>query len=149
MPDKRPDESDDFRKRTDSNLDCISDPILSTELEVNPSQKSITLIHESAVSPKIRQITSVLVSLLCGYELQDDENCDDIKAKSALQQKDEAKRRLENFHSITQTKFEKWILNLNLALILLIAISLYVFFSIPPEYTILKPTFAAHFNSTS
>ena len=40
--------------------------------------------------------------------------------------------------SIKQTKLEKWILNINLVIIVLVAIGLYVFFSIPPQYHIFQ-----------
>ena len=77
-----------------------------------------------------------VLNILCGIERFENQ----LTQEAALQKQNEieSQRRIENFYSLNQTKFEKYILNLNLLFILSIAIGLYVFFSIPPELHIFK-----------
>lgn len=87
------------------------------------------------VISKKSQYMNACLSFMCGYE-----ELNDIldEKKMDLQKQNETKRRIENFYSLNQSKFEKIILNFNLVLILIIAVSLYVFFSIPPQLHIFK-----------
>lgn len=109
-----------------------------TEIELNT--KSTKNIVDKSLSDRssCKIATETLVSLVCGYEPETEGNIDQIAAKSDLQQRDEAKRRFESFRSLNQTRREKFILNFNLVLILLISIGLYVFFSVPPQLHIFK-----------
>lgn len=83
-------------------------------------------------------VSNTLVSLFCGFEPETNENIDRVAADASAQQKDEAKRRIESFRSLNQTPREKFILNFNLVLILVISVGLYVFFSVPPENHVLR-----------
>ena len=136
--DKRPDESDDFREH--NLVDIINEPMIMADMELD-DPTTATKIEPSAdksVKTKMSPVVHTLVSLFCGYEPHTAENSDRLAAMSELQQKNEARRRVESFRSLNQTKCQRYILNTNLVLILVISVALYVFFSIPPQYHIFK-----------
>jgi hypothetical protein len=87
-----------------------------------------------------RRILATLMNFVCGIE-SDELNELSLEAQSKL----ESLRRVENFYSLHQTKAERYILNVNLVIIILIAVGLYLFFSIPPELHI----FSDLYNATS
>ena len=96
---------------------------------------------------KRKRALKSLVSILCGFE-----NFDDSESKEIAIQKQnqiESKRRVDNFYSLNQSKFERDILIINLVFILCIAIGLYFFFSIPPQYHIFKHINLKQFNTTN
>lgn len=62
------------------------------------------------------------------------------------QNENESRRRIENFYSLNRSKLERFILDMNLIVILVIATSLYIFFSLP--YNILHMTNFIKSNST-
>lgn len=153
--DKRPDEVDDFREH--NIVDMINEPMMMADIEFNASRRKNSKDGEtnsiSKEKQKAKEIEGedssdkrskfelaihTMVSLFCGYELQTEENSDRLAAMCELQQKNEARRRLESFQSLNQTKREKRILNTNLVIILCTSIALYIFFSIPPEYHIFR-----------
>jgi hypothetical protein len=76
------------------------------------------------------------LSLFCGYEHH--ENEEHAVNQMEMQKNHESRRRIENFYSLNQTKSERLILNVNLIIILSIAIGLFIFFSIPPQLHIFK-----------
>ena len=81
-------------------------------------------------SSRFQKIYRSFRNIFCGFE---DSNTlmDDDKQKEI-----ESQRRIESFQSLNQSKFERYILNTNLVVILVVAVALYVFFSIPPEFHI-------------
>lgn len=129
MTDKRPDELDDFTKNEYSG---VAGQPFKSELEVHSSFEMTDLKSDQNLYPSVKEnkILKGLLSLFCGFEYS--------QQKINTQKSDESKRRIESFNSINQTKFERFILNINLLIIILVAISLFVFFSIPPEYHIFK-----------
>lgn len=136
MTDKRPDESDDYRQRDNLDSSVTSQPIL-TDVELNANMdyrirsSSSSDVTGSSVG-KMQRFFDGFVNILCGIE-RSFGNDDTMNVKHELQKYNESKRRVENFYSLNQTKFQKNILNFNLAIIVIISVSLYVFFSIPPE----------------
>ena len=89
---------------------------------------------QSATVQKEFNFKNFLLNLFCGFD------CDavDRTHELSVQNKNETKRRIESFHSLKQTKFEKIALNFNLVLILITSVSLFIFFSIPPQLHIFK-----------
>lgn len=129
MTDKRPDETDDFTKHEYSGNDVQP---FKGELEVQSNFEMTDLNKEKSLYPPLKEnkILKLILSLFCGFEYS--------QQKISTQQSDESKRRIESFNSINQTKTERYILNFNLLIITMVAISLFIFFSIPPEYHIFK-----------
>ncbi len=127
----RPDEIDDYRI-VSNETDFSSKSVLNNiELKSNDlDSKIIDRMSEKELN-KRQIILKTIMNILCGIEKFDDELTQEV----ALQKQNEieSKRRIENFYSLNQTKFEKYVLNLNLLFILTIAVCLYVFFSIPPQ----------------
>lgn len=72
----------------------------------------------------------LFLSLICGIESN--------KQVEELDKAAERKRRQENVYSLSQTRFERIILNTNLAIILSVASVLFVIFSLPPESLLFK-----------
>ncbi len=106
------------------------------ELKSNElDSKIIDNVSEKELSNR-QIILKTIMNIVCGIEKFDNELTQEAAIKK--QSEIESKRRIENFYSLNQTKFEKYILNLNLIFILTIAVSLYVFFSIPPQLHIFK-----------
>lgn len=97
--------------QTPLSMHSISNDRLSNEVEIKTHK---TLLRK------------IFLSWICGIE-------DESHASNSEQvYKNE-------FHMpVKRTKFEKWILNVNLVIIILIAVGLFVFFSIPPENHIFK-----------
>lgn len=126
IADKRPDETDDFRilnQSMDQNSEVILNEIeLKTEKEVDIEDKNRN------------ECLNGLIKFVCGFEEFDQQGNKSMSKKFHVQKQSEAKRRIENFYSLKQSKKSKICLNINLILIVLIAIGLYIFFSIPPQY---------------
>lgn len=112
---KRPDEIDDFTK-----VDLLAN---STDMNQSLIDKQEEL--ESSNISRSKQTCQSFMSVFCGFEVAEQG-----------QKASESKRRMESFFSLDQTLFEKIILNLNLVIILVIAVALYIFFSVPPQYHI-------------
>lgn len=130
ISDKRPDETDDYRILNQS-MDQNSEVILN-EIELR-SSKEIDVEHRSK-----NECISGLMNFVCGFDELSQQADRPSTQKLQVQKQSEAKRRIENFYSLNQSKKSKLILNVNLILIILIAIGLYIFFSIPPQYHIFK-----------
>lgn len=136
---KRPDESDDFE---DSNH-AYDNRTISIVDEFNPSieinqfhmQLDVQTKETATAQPMLKRVYTFFLDLFCGFDTSSLET----------QKENESKRRIESFNSLNQPKFELYILNGNLILILIIAIGLFIFFSIPPQYHIFKHI---HFNQT-
>ena len=129
ISDKRPDETDDYRI-LDRSDEQNSQTILN-EVDLKNLNNSN---NENTEKRRTRYLNTIL-SLVCGFEELLDDN---DEKKLEYQKQSETKRRVENFYSLNQTKSSKIILNINLIIILSIAIGLYIFFSIPPELHIFK-----------
>ena len=136
MTDKRPDEIDDFRIHLP---DDQNDLLNEIELEVSVGRPS---------EPKNRTgcFRKAFLRVFCGYE-QNQLSTDESNEKMLQKQtENESKRRVNNFYSLNRTKFERYLLNINLCIILMTATGLYVFFSVPHklyqfEYVALNATF--------
>lgn len=115
MREKRPDEIDDFTK-----ADFIHE---STDMSRNLIEKQEKL--EDTNLSQSKKVYQLFMSVFCGYE----------EAEEG-QTASESRQRMKNFFSLEQTRSEKLILNFNLIIILIVAVGLYVFFSIPPQYHI-------------
>ncbi len=126
METKRPDESEDFAKKYDTSDTSHS----NAEFELEDLISKSKLDQTSESQSRLDKICKTFIGVFCGFE----EASTQLDAKK--QNEIECQRRVENFQSLNQTKFEKWILNVNLVIILAVAVALYVFFSIPPEYHI-------------
>ena len=126
MTDKRPDEIDDFRIQSP---DYPNDSVNDIELEVQFSKEP----SEEASQSEKGWLKKACLRIFCGYEksqLDGDESNEKMLKK---QTETESRRRVDNFYSLNRTKFEACFLNMNLCIILLIAIGLYVFFSVPHQ----------------
>jgi hypothetical protein len=141
----RPDESDDFNSRSTAGYDNQGYENIEFQLSNNNSKlnlsDSIEIANKKQISEssseKLKNLSNekksnkkvfveTFLSFMCGFE--------NNEIGVELQQtKKESKRRVENFYSLNQSRKEKIVLYFNLVLICLIAIGLYVFFSIPPE----------------
>ncbi len=141
MADNRPDESDDFNSRSTPGYDNKGYENIEFQLNTNNSKAGLSDGIASSKTQDVEQLSKVtsnnsksnkkmfvdaFLSLMCGFENNE------IGAEEQ-QTKKESKRRVENFYSLNQSRKEKIILYFNLVLICLIAIGLYIFFSIPPE----------------
>jgi len=125
LTDKRPDEKDDFR--VDKN-----DLILTTEpIPEELNEKEKTLKSETVSELKSNVFSSAMSSI---FGLTDLDN----KQVQLIQSQDESQRRIDAFNSLNQTKSEKIVLNLNLFLILGIAVGLFTVFSLPVEYSVFR-----------
>ena len=107
---------------------------LSTKTNVEPFLNASVpdiIPERTPVSPnELKRFVDLLLSLTCGFERIDSQSKDlDLRAQT----KSEKQKMLDSFNSLNQNRFEKWILNLNLGLILVISASLFIFFSIPPS----------------
>jgi len=89
---------------------------------------------------KLRNLRLFLLNVFCGFSSQEQ---DQVALNE--QEIDESNRRKETFFSLSQTRFEHYILNINLVVILVVAVVFYIFFSIPPEYHIFQHV---HLNRT-
>lgn len=130
IADKRPDETDDFRILNQS-MDQNSEVILN-EIELN-TEKEMDIEDNNR-----NECLNGFIRFVCGFEEHDKQGNKTKSKKFQIQKHSEAKRRIENFYSLNQSKKSKIVLNINLVLIFLIAIGLYIFFSIPPQYHIFK-----------
>ena len=148
LPDKRADESDDYTQ-TEKNQFSPAD----TELEdMNSKVNIIDSKLDDLDTSRKSKIWNILLDVVCGFERL--ENKINDTARLAKQQAIETQRKIDSFYSLNQTKFEKIILGINLAIILTIAVGLYIFFSIPPQYHMFKDiygnqTIFPYFNLTS
>lgn len=137
LTNKRPDEVDDFGQSPNDN-ESISEIELAIDLQPVESK----VVH---LSRKNRLVRTIL-SICCGFD-KSNSNINESNEKMITRQNEtESRRRVENFYSLNRTKFEKYILNINLCLILLIATCLYVFFSVPHGLQLFKK---AHLNGTN
>lgn len=134
MNGKRPDEDEDFTKLHDT--DTFKIPLTDSdfELEELKSKDADVQIKSSKGGNRVKKIFNSFLSVFCGYEDMQKRSGNEIKEEKEC----ESKRRFESFYSLNQTRFERTILNINLVIILLVAISLYIFFSVPVEYHIFK-----------
>jgi uncharacterized pyridoxal phosphate-containing UPF0001 family protein len=145
--DKRPDESDDFT----SELDLKNQIYVESAAELNEENPNEQ--ENPVASSKRKRFYRVLLNVLCGFDKQDENKAAQAKedywpeeaelgnrlnGNLSKQKHKEAKRRYEIFHSLLQSKFERYILNVNLVIIISIAVVLYIFFSIPLKYHIFK-----------
>lgn len=124
----RPDEteSETLKDISDnSDLKLIKSPKNQLKIELQP-ELQVKFVNIS----RSKKIYRSFISIFCGYDVKQSE--DNIQ----LQNSKEKQRRIESFESLNQTKFERFILNINLCIILTVAVALYVFFSIPPEWHI-------------
>ncbi len=126
METKRPDESDDFAKKYNSSDSNAS----KSEYELDDLIQQKKHVQSTGSLSRLRKVYLSLMGVFCGY--QDSGTELDVSKQHQI----ECQRRVENFQSLNQTKFEKCILTVNLVIILIVAVVLYVFFSIPPEYHI-------------
>ena len=151
LTDKRPDEQDFNEIKETPFMKGVDNIVtIENELENINGVNSIT-ISNSNTSVKIkdkfemqienesnrkekkskrRKIADLLLNIFCGIESK--------KVDETQQKIEESKRRLESINSLNQTKFEKYILNVNLVFIILLYIFLMTFFSIPPQKLIFK-----------
>jgi hypothetical protein len=138
---KREDESQDYSHRNESD---------SNELMLGKSDVNGNFIQSQNVSSadefsyteeqsrsnnNNKSLFTRVFKLICGFD----------KNESAISQVElnkqkllEKNRRLESFRSLNQPRFERSILNKNLIVIILVAVSFYIFFSIPPEKHIFR-----------
>ena len=125
ISDKRPDELDDYRVPVG---DEHSEFSMSAEAEFGRRANTDTSDEQEE-----RKILEVITSIFCGFETIGEGNDQDEKSRADMerQRQSESRRRIESFYSLTQTYSERLILNINLIFILVIAIGLFVFFSIP------------------
>lgn len=135
-PERRPDELEDA-KILSSGKDNEAASFEKEDFELMAKHSNMNRSSDASVTSmsKKQKLIKHLLSLLCGFETVDN------KAKEMrleLQKRIELKKRLESFNSLNQKKVEKYILNANLAIILLIATGLFIFFSIPPQLHIFK-----------
>jgi hypothetical protein len=130
ITDKRPDESDDYHtaeETVDQHPLTDMDSIATTVIKKSPDEADN---GEKETKPRkgVKQILGLFLKFICGI---DSAETDDLSLEA--QARLESIRRVENFYSLNQSKLEKYALNVNLVLIILIAVGLYAFFSIPPE----------------
>lgn len=131
MVDKRPDEIDDFRIKIadETQIDLNQ----NNEIELDTADNEIDKISIK-IKPNLKtRFKKTLLSIFCGLEELDKIREGNESNQKILneQNESESRRRVANFYSLNRTKFEKYFLNLNLCLILMIATFLYVFFSVP------------------
>ena len=105
----------------------------STEMLSNESEMEALKSNEHMIESRSKKVFESFLSLFCGFE-----NSTDQKEQIDKQNEDESKRRAETFFSLNQTKFERYVLNINLIIILSVAVGLFVFFSVPPEHHIFR-----------
>ena len=153
MSDKRPDELDDYRVRIS---DEQSEFAMSSDEEFGKAERrpktDKSTDEEVQIASGKTKILEVITSVFCGFESIGDESDDkDEKSRADMerQRQSESRRRIESFYSLNQTYAERLILNINLIFILAIAIGLFVFFSIPPEFHILSHLKNATMSSTT
>ena len=138
IKDKRPDESNDLNMELnsyDNKASTIEDEEVSN---INKFQMQIETTTSNNFETK--KIKDFLINFCCGFE-----NSFDKASELSNQKISEEKRRIESFESLNQTKFERFVLNINLILILSISVGLFIFFSIPPQKHIFKHI---HLNET-
>lgn len=128
MADKRQDELDNYQN-VESAFENKGFQIEENELKTGNGSKLDSLIEDKK-EQKVNHLKNLFLKFICGFE----ENINHKqKNKLEVQIANERKRRVDNFLSINQTKFEKRILNINLIIILAISTAMYIFFSIPPQ----------------
>jgi hypothetical protein len=137
MTDKRPDEIDDFRIHLP---DGQNDSLNEIELQVDIIRRSSEQKNRSGCFRRF------FLRIFCGYEQNELINDESNEKMLKKQTENESRRRVNNFYSLNRTKFERYVLNINLCIILMIATGLYVFFSVPHklyqfEYNALNATF--------
>ena len=97
----------------------------------------LDIVSKKPASSFIQNFIKLFMTFICGID-QGKTMPEKTQGELLKQKRDETKRRIENFYSLNQTKSQTFILNINLVIIILTAIGLYVFFSIPPQYHIFK-----------
>ena len=105
----------------------------SIELTSTTNNKRIETQMELVARPTSYNLTfliNLLLSLACGFEKIDDKS---KELNLQTQTRIEKQRKLDSINSLNQTRLEKWTLNLNLILLLSVAITFYIIFSIPPH----------------
>lgn len=139
ITDKRPDETDDFRQEKSDNIDQTHalDSMANSEAKINNEPEVKSDEKES------NRMLDIFLNVICGLEAEkvgvsDEEANENTKAAAEKQAKQESMRRVQTFYSLNQSKLERYVLNINLVIIIVIAIGLYTFYSIPPEYHIFK-----------
>ena len=90
-----------------------------------------------------------MLSLFCGIEKLSASAKGSNDKMIIKQNESESRRRVEKFYSLNRSKFEKYILDINLVLILLIATGLYIFFSLPHKLLHFNNNNYINLNSTS
>ena len=104
-------------------------------------------LNQPASSYDLKFFLNLLLSLACGFEKIDDRNKElNLQAQTRI----EKQRKLDSINSLNQTRLEKWTLNLNLILLLSVAITFYIIFSIPPHLHLFnKNVFPSQVNLTN
>ena len=117
-----------FEKTELKNNIELAEKIKNKPLEFEEKIKNDLEINSSTPYAKdTNYFINLLLSLVCGIEKLDDRK---KQLSFQTQRKLEQQRKLDSINSLNQTRREKWILNLNLILILTIASLLFIFFSI-------------------
>jgi NADH:ubiquinone oxidoreductase subunit C len=101
-----------------------------SKLDENIENNEPPIDYNSKASGLKNTFLEHFYKLICGFDRHESEVS---QAKSEKQKIVEAGRRLESFYSLNQSKKDRIILNINLILIILIAIGFFIFFSISPE----------------
>ena len=112
---------------------------MEIEIEIEKPVKSLEI--RGKINTKC--LKGYFSNLFCGFDWNSKQI--GIENEVRIQNQNEIKRRIEGFHSLKQTNFELFTLNFNLIIILFISISLFIFFSIPPQLHIFKHI---HLNNT-
>jgi len=101
--------------------------MIDTNTKISKSSSDfLNRLPQNEIKSKKKIFTEAFFSFMCGFENNE-------IGVEEQQTQNESKRRVDNFYSLNQSRKEKIILYFNLVLICLIAIGLYIFFSIPPE----------------
>ena len=134
VQDKRPDELDDYRtKGASQQLAGDQHALTPIESKTSSMNKMLNSVDEKEeerpkMSSRKKRACGMLLKFGCGMEPNE---LSEVTAE--VQAQAESQRRIENFYSLNQGKLEKYILNVNLVIIICISTGMYLFFSIPPE----------------
>jgi len=135
---KRPDEDNDDENRMEKGVDNEAALFTKTELKSSNSIELTTTTNNKRIETQMELVArptsynltfliNLLLSLACGFEKIDDRNKElNLQAQTRI----EKQRKLDSIKSLNQTRLEKWTLNLNLILIIVISCLLFIFFSI-------------------
>ena len=131
MTEKRPDETDDYRNRSGNN--SLPAETINTE---NIEMKEVDISDDAPIiiDSNKKSIFDSIIGLICGFKRNELLNNEELEKQNEL----DSQRRVEGFYSLNQTKFQTFVLNMNLVIIVSIASGFLTFFSIPPDQFIFQ-----------